>query len=123
MKKNIVPFAIIAVVGIFAAIIVFYVGVHQREDIRLAEENGGEAVEDQAGEVSTDPEEIFAGNCATCHGGDLSGGMGPDLTKVGSELSADDIHTIIMNGQGAMPSGLVSAEEADALTEWLADMK
>ncbi len=122
MKRNILPFGIIAIVGIFISIIVFYVGVHQRDDIRLAEENGGEPVEEQ-GEVATDPEEIFASSCASCHGQDLSGGAGPDLTSVGSSLSAEDIHNIIMNGQGAMPGGLVGNEEADVLAEWLSEMK
>lgn len=122
MKKNILPFGIIAIVGIFAAIIVFYVGVHQREDIQLAEENGGEEVAEE-GEVATDPEGIFKNSCASCHGDDLSGVSGPDLTKVGSELSADEIQTIIMEGQGNMPGGLVNAEEADLLSEWLSEMK
>src|SRR5699024_325862 len=107
MKRNILPFGIIAIVGIFAAIIVFYVGVHQRDDIQQAEENGGEAVEEQEGEESTDPEEVFSQNCASCHGEDLSGENGPDLTNVGSDLSRDEIHDVIMNGQGAMPAGLV----------------
>jgi|SRR5690625_3694303 len=123
MKRNILPFGIIAIVGIFAAIIVFYVGVSQREDIRLAEENGEDVEEVEEGEVAADPEEIFASSCAGCHGQDLSGGAGPDLTKVGSELSSDEIHDIIMNGQGTMPGGLVGNEEADLLTEWLSEMK
>lgn len=122
MKRNILPFGIIAIVGIFISIIVFYVGVHQRDDIRLAEENGGEPVEEQ-GEVVTDPEEIFASSCASCHGQDLSGGAGPDLTTVGSSLSAEDIQGIIVNGQGSMPGGLVGNEEADILAEWLSEMK
>src|SRR5690625_5175667 len=107
MKRNILPFGIIAIVGIFIAIIVFYIGVHQREDIRLAEENGGEQVTEEEGEVASDPEDIFAISCASCHGQDLSGGPGPDLTKVCSDLSADEIHEIIMNGKGSMPPGLV----------------
>ncbi|HIV73654.1 MAG TPA: cytochrome c [Candidatus Pseudogracilibacillus intestinigallinarum] len=124
MKKNILPFGIIAVVGIFAAIIVFYIGVEQREDIRLAEENGGEEVtENNDGEVADDPEAVYANSCASCHGDDLSGAMGPDLTKVGSDHSADDIVNIINNGQGAMPPGLVGPEEADLLAEWLSEMK
>lgn len=123
MKKNIIPFALIAAVGIFVAIIVFYVGVQQREDIRLAEENGGEAVEEDGGEVSTDPEEIFANNCASCHGADLSGGVGPDLTKIGSELSQEDIKNVIDNGQGSMPPGLVQGEEEEAISKWLSEMK
>lgn len=122
MKKNVLPFGIIAIVGIFIAIIVFYVGVHQRDDIRLAEENGGEEIVEE-GEVATDPEQVYANSCAGCHGQDLSGGAGPDLTNVGSNLSADDIHNIIMNGQGTMPGGLVGNEEATLLSEWLSEMK
>lgn len=122
MKKNVLPFGIIAIVGIFIAIIVFYVGVSQRDDIRLAEENGGEEVVEE-GEVATDPEAVYASSCASCHGQDLTGGAGPDLTNVGSKLSEDEIHTVIMEGQGSMPPGLVGNEEADLLAEWLGEMK
>lgn len=125
MKSNILPFAIIAIVGVFAAVIVFYLGVHQREDIQLAAENGGEEIveEGQEGEVADDPEAIYASSCAACHGNDLSGVAGPGLTTVGSSLSADEINDIILNGVGTMPGGLVSAEEADVLTDWLSEMQ
>jgi len=128
MKKNIIPFGVIALVGIFASIIVFYIGVNQREDIQLAEENGGEEVveengEGENGEVADDPEAVYANSCAACHGQDLSGGAGPDLTAVGGSLSEDEIHEIIMNGKGSMPGGLVGNEEADLLTEWLSEMQ
>lgn len=122
MKKNVLPFGIIAILGIFAAIIVYYVGVNQREDIRLAEENGGEVVED-GGEVATDPEAIYANSCASCHGADLTGTVGPDLTSVGSKLSADEIEDVINNGLGTMPPGIVNPEEAGILAEWLSEMK
>lgn len=128
MKRNVLPFVIIAAVGIFSAIIVFYVGVNQREDIQQAdeneeqtEENGNDENDENEGETD-DPEAIFESNCASCHGDDLEGGMGPDLTEVGGELSEDEIHDTIMNGKGDMPAGLVEEDEADALTEWLADM-
>ena len=121
MRNHILPFGIIAIVGIFAAIIVFYIGVHQREDIQLAEENGGEEVVEE-GETADDPEAIFANSCASCHGQDLSGGAGPELTSVGSKLSADEIKEIIVNGVGTMPGGLVGNEEADVLAEWLSEM-
>jgi|SRR5699024_663126 len=117
MKKNILPFGIIAIVGIFAAIIIFYVGVDQRKDIQQAEENGGEENEESMDEG----EEVFQQNCATCHGDDLSGGNGPDLTKVGSEMSKDDIHDIIENGRGDMPAGVVEGEDADIVAEWLSE--
>src|SRR5699024_5900714 len=117
MKKNILPFGIIAIDGIFAAIIIFYVGVDQRKDIQQAEENGGE----ENGESMDEGEEVFQQNCATCHGDVLSGGNGPDLTKVGSEMSKDDIHDIIENGKGDMPTGIVAGEDAEIIAEWLSE--
>ncbi len=126
MKRNVLPFGIIAILGVFVAIIVFYVGVSQRDDIQLAEENDGEEVteeENGEGEVSDDPEAIFANSCASCHGDDMTGSVGPDLTTVGSDHSAEDIEEIINNGQGAMPPGTVPPEEAAVLAEWLSEMK
>lgn len=118
MKRNILPFAIIAIVGVFVAVVVYYVGVSQREDIRLAE--NGEAVA-EGGEVTSDAEGIFASSCASCHGADLSGGVGPDLTTIGSTLSQAEIEDVINNGIGTMPPGLVNPEEATILAEWLSE--
>jgi mono/diheme cytochrome c family protein len=123
MKKNaVVPYAIIAVLGLFAVIIISFVGVGQRDDIQQAEE-GEPAEEAQEGETSDDPEAIFESNCASCHGADLSGGMGPDLTKVGNEHSEDEIQDIIINGYGDMPAGMATEEEAEVLAGWLAEKK
>lgn len=118
MKSNIIPFAIIAIIGIFAVVIVSSIGVSQRADIQNEDENGGETEE-----VAQDPEEIFANSCASCHGGDLTGGAGPDLTSVGSDHSAEDIQDIIINGQGSMPPGIIQGEEANEVAAWLAEMK
>lgn len=131
MKKNpVIPFAIIAIIGILTVIIISFVGVNQRDDIQKAEENGGEATEEAQdegeasdGETSDDPEEIFESNCSSCHGGDLSGGVGPNLTKVGGDHSEEEIHGIIMNGQGAMPPGMATEDEADVLAKWLSEKK
>src|SRR5690625_1100765 len=113
MKRNILPFGIIAILGIFVAVIVFYIGVNQREDIRLAEENGEEVVVEENGESENgegggtiDVEAVYANSCASCHAADLSGGVGPDLTAVGSSLSEEEIENIILNGAGSMPGGL-----------------
>lgn len=125
MKRNaVIPYALIAIIGILTVIVISFVGVNQREDIQKAEEGGGTAEQAQEGETTGDPEEIFEANCAACHGADLSGGMGPDLTKVGSDHSADDIMDIIQNGQGSMPAqSQVSAEDAEALAKWLSEKK
>src|SRR5699024_5775243 len=126
MRNSVLPYGIIAIVGIFVAIIVFYIGVGQREDIQLAEEGeDAEVVED--GDVeegdANDPEAIYASSCAGCHGDDLSGTSGPDLTAVGSYLSKEEIETVINEGQGSMPPALVSPEEAEVLADWLSEMK
>lgn len=68
-------------------------------------------------------EEIYKNNCASCHGGDLSGGMGPELTTVGAKYSAEEIADIIDNGMGSMPAVNMTAEDRDAVAEWLASHK
>ncbi|KHE70415.1 cytochrome c550 [Halobacillus sp. BBL2006] len=123
MRRNpVIPFAIIAVLGIVAMIIVSAAGINQREAIQNEEENGGAKQEEQAS--GGDPEELFQAKCASCHGGDLSGGVGPNLQKVGSKYSADEIKEIILNGKGSqMPAGLYTGEDATKLAEWLAKKK
>lgn len=83
-----------------------------------------ESADDNGGETAAAGEEIFQNNCAQCHGQDLSGGMGPDLTSVGADHSADEIVDIIHNGKGDMPpQKQVSDEDAQTLASWLADKK
>lgn len=120
MKNPVIPYAIIAGLGIFAVILVSILGVNQRNDIQQAEE--GEPTEEvEEGETTDDPEALFENNCATCHGDDLSGGMGPDLTQIGNTHSADEIKEIILQGQGDMPAIDVEDEQAEALADWLSE--
>lgn len=126
MKRNpVVPYAIIAALGILVMIVLSFVGHNQMEQMQLAAEGGGET--EQEGEaVSTDPEAIFENNCASCHGADLSGGMGPDLTQVGSSYSASEIQEIIASGtDGGMPAfaGQLADEEISTLATWLAEQQ
>lgn len=88
-------------------------------------DDGGENPSGTGGGVSdsSDADGIFKENCATCHGEDLSGGTGPDLTDVGQRLSEDEIEEVIEDGKGAMPSGLISGQEQKTVAEWLSDMK
>lgn len=124
MKRNpIIPFAIIAIIGVLAVVIISFIGVDQRSDRQVAEDGGTDQTEN-TGEVSTDPEEIFQANCSACHGADLSGGMGPNLTTIGSKHSAEEIVTIIHNGTGQMPAQKqVVDEEATLLANWLSEKK
>ncbi len=124
MRKNpVIPFAIIAVLGIVAMIIVSAAGINQREAIQNQEENGGEQQEESGETASGSPEEMFQSKCASCHGGNLEGGVGPNLTEVGSRYSAEEIQDIIVNGKGSMPPGLYTGEQATQLAEWLAEKK
>lgn len=68
-------------------------------------------------------ETVYQKSCASCHGKDLSDGSAPDLSSIGSSKSADDILDIIENGQGGMPPGLASGDDAKDVADWLAEKK
>lgn len=74
------------------------------EDVAQGE---GEAVE-----IS----EFVTKNCASCHGGDLSGGVGPSL--LGLTLTEEEIIDIIISGPGTMPPNLGQGREAE-IAEYL----
>jgi mono/diheme cytochrome c family protein len=93
-----------------------------------ADDNGDTETEESAGDEggSVDvaaAEEAYQQSCASCHGADLSGGAGPDLTDAGSNYSEDEIADIIENGIGSMPAGLATGEDKDNIAAWLADME
>ncbi|WP_163539609.1 cytochrome c550 [Gracilibacillus sp. YIM 98692] len=116
MKKNpIIPFALIASLGILAMIVLSVVGLNEQDKI------AGEGEEEN--DVVLDDPEAIAESCIGCHGGDLEGASGPSLQQVGSKYSQEEIYEIIMNGiEGTnMPGGLVESEEAEVLSEWLAE--
>ncbi|QKY69931.1 cytochrome c551 [Lentibacillus sp. CBA3610] len=81
-----------------------------------------ESADDSGGETAAAGEEIYESNCAQCHGADLSGGAGDDLTAVGADYSADEVVDIIQNGTGSMPAQeQVSDEDAQTLATWLVE--
>lgn len=86
---------------------------------------GGNKTKEPGGTTAgVDADKVFQTTCATCHGGNLEGrGNAPALSDVGSRLSESEIHDIIQNGRGGMPGGLISGEELDAVTKWLAEKK
>lgn len=135
MKRNpVIPYALIAVVGILTVIVISFVGINQREAIQEEGEGGGEQTEEQGGgeesggeggggegAATADAEAIYESNCMSCHGSDLSGGAGPSLQTVGSKYSAEEIADIAVNGTGSMPPGMATQQEAEALGQWLAE--
>lgn len=68
-------------------------------------------------------EKIFSNTCAQCHGGNLEGAGGPNLTQVGAKYDKGEIEHIINEGQGGMPGGMVTEEEASILAAWLSEKK
>ena len=73
-----------------------------------AQENAGEST---GGTESAEAEQIVQQNCVSCHGQNLEGGAGPNLTAVGGKYDQDEIKNIIINGQGGMPEGIL--DDAD----------
>jgi mono/diheme cytochrome c family protein len=71
--------------------------------------------------VLTDPlrgEQLFAENCATCHGEEgRGGGVGPRL--VGNDVSINEARSTIENGSGVMPAGLVSGQDLENVLAYL----
>lgn len=81
-----------------------------------------EETDDEGGEVSDDAaEEMYQESCASCHGDDLEGSVGPELDTIGADLSADEIEEVIEEGQGSMPPGLLSGDDAEQVAAWLAE--
>ncbi len=76
------------------------------------------------GELAVDAEEVISQNCISCHGENLEGqGNFPSLNDVGSRLSEEEILTVIQEGKGAMPPGIIDGEEAVAVAAWLAEQQ
>lgn len=77
----------------------------------------------QTASSGAEPDKVFQQSCASCHGNNLQGQVGPSLQKVGNKYSQEEIEKIIVNGRGSMPAGIVEGEDATKLAEWLAQKK
>jgi cytochrome c550 len=124
MKRNpLIPFALIAAIGIVLMVILAFKGVDQKKDIASASKDGGKKTET----ASAKPEDIYKNTCITCHGDQMQGGVGPNLQKIGGELSQAEIKDILTNGKtgkiGTMPKGLLDPKQVDVMSKWLASKK
>lgn len=78
----------------------------------------------QTASSGAEPDKMYQQSCASCHGNDLQGQVGPGLQKVGSKYDKEKIEDIILNGRGGgMPAGIVKGEDATKLAEWLSQKK
>lgn len=118
MKNNpIIPYILIMALGIGVIFFLSLEGVGNQED--KAEQ--GQAEEGDKETTEADGEAIAKATCIGCHGGDLTGGVGPNLVKVDDE---EHIRDVIANGQGTMPGGLVSnTAEVDALVKYILSLE
>jgi mono/diheme cytochrome c family protein len=57
------------------------------------------------GDYDADGEQLYAVKCATCHGGDGQGGIGPELAGVVTDKLTPAQHvTLVLDGKGNMPA-------------------
>jgi len=115
MNRNpLIPFALIAILGIGLMLLLSFVGLDNMDEVAKGEDEA--PTEDTA---SASPEEIYQGKCSSCHGADFGGGAGPALTGVGEKYSTDEIKSIVTEGRGIMPANLVPDEKLDEMVDWL----
>ena len=57
----------------------------------------------ESGEGLPDGAELYAQSCATCHGTDGQGAIGPQLTGVADKMTLPDHVNVVLNGRAGMP--------------------
>jgi quinoprotein glucose dehydrogenase len=63
---------------------------------------------------------FYTGNCQTCHGENMAGGVGPSLVNVGQRIFYSEFKGIVTNGSGQMPGFThVDEETLKALYRYL----
>ncbi|WP_342525404.1 cytochrome c550 [Chryseomicrobium sp. FSL W7-1435] len=125
MTKNpIVPYILIMLFGIGLIFFLSVQGVGNQAEIAESGEHGEEGAEggEEASAGEFDPEAVVQQKCISCHGSSYEGqGAFPPL--VGTALSEEEIADILANGKGAMPGGLVEAENIEAMAAWVKSLE
>lgn len=76
-------------------------------------------------EVTIDAQKLAQQNCASCHGKDLKGDVGPNLYDRGALLTEESIAQIIHDGvNGKMPAmgGLKTDKEVAAVAKYITSL-
>lgn len=65
-------------------------------------------------------ERVYVRACASCHGGDGSGGIGPSLHGVAERLSVEEHTKVVRDGRNQMPpwAGVLSDDEMTAVIDY-----
>ncbi|GAA4708891.1 menaquinol-cytochrome c reductase cytochrome b/c subunit [Brevibacillus fulvus] len=113
---------LVSLVGIFY---LTWAADHEHSLHHSSNQAGGGAV--ASGDPNFKPDEIWTKqtSCMGCHGNNMEGMVGPNLQKIGSKYSAEEIEGIIKNGKPpGMPAGLIKDEaEIKKLAEYMAGLK
>lgn len=90
-----------------------------------SDENNNSQEGEQSGTTAeAEIPQAYQTSCASCHGGNLEGGFGPALDKIGAKMSKEEISDIIKDGVGSMPPQKnVPDSDRESLAEWLAEQK
>lgn len=76
---------------------------------------------DKTEATASEGEELYQQSRVGRHGKDLEGVSGPNLQEVGGKYDEHKIESIIKNGRGNMPKGLVDDNEAAVIAKWLSE--
>lgn len=115
MKSNpIVPYILIMAFGIALIFFMSLDGVGRQAEVA----EGDNATEDSA---AGSGDAALVQSCIGCHGGDLTGGMGPSLIG----LDADHIVDVLENGIDGtvMTPGMKTGDEAKAIAEYISSLE
>lgn len=122
----------VIIVLLIVPVMIYHLGSGSGEEDTASEETTSEETADSgeseesseegASSGDVDAEGIARDNCASCHGQDFSGAMGPALA--GTSLSEEDFTTIVRDGKGSMPAfstDQVADEELTALYQFFSE--
>ncbi|QDP99325.1 cytochrome c [Lysinibacillus fusiformis] len=116
MKNNpVVPYILILAFGIGLIFFMSLQGADNKKEIAAEHEGGGETAE------ATDDGSALVQSCIGCHGGDLSGGVGPSLHGL-DEAHIVDVLTNGIEGTPMQP-GMKNEAEAKAIAEYISTLK
>lgn len=117
MKRVVAVVQILAVVAALVFVVMLF--ANEPADGGAPVANG----DSTTGTTVLDGAQVFANRCASCHGSDAGGGLGPQLNGGRAVARFPDITdqiAVITNGRGGMPGfgDRLSAEEIEAVAEY-----
>ncbi|MFC4769181.1 c-type cytochrome [Effusibacillus consociatus] len=122
--KGLLVAAVPATLGILFGLGIIFYGLNH---MHKTEEASAKPAEDKkqtqsSGTANADMKSFVQQNCASCHGADLKGNVGPSLVAAGQKLSEQDIAKVLKEGRGIMPKGLANGKEAE-VAKYLKSLK